>query len=106
MYFEMVDEEGLAGCGRGLGQFLVAGQHVDEAGLADIGTANECVLRTMVYGALADECAALDVIGVFDVHPLEIIIKAEREPFLEHPIVTVMFFACLIFGRAVVISWI
>ena len=65
---EVVDEQRLAGSGRGLGQFLVARQHVDETGFADIGAANEGVLGAVVLGALADECATLEVGGVLDVH--------------------------------------
>ena len=109
MNLKVVDEKRFARGGRSLGQLLVAGQHVDEARLADIGASDEGVLRTVVCRALADECAALDVVGVFDFHVLamkgrflKIIVKTKREPFLEHPIGAVMLFAGFIFDRAVV----
>ena len=74
----MVDEERLARCRGGLGQFLVACQHIDEAGLADIGAADEGVLGAMVLRALADEGAALDVSGVLDLHEFPFVVEVLR----------------------------
>ena len=65
---EVVDEQRLAWRGRGLGQLLVAREHIDEARLADVGTPDEGVFRAVVLRALVYESATLEVGGRFDIH--------------------------------------
>ena len=57
---EVVDQHGLSGGGRGHGQAFAAGQHVDQARLADVGAADEGVFGQVAGGALADVGVADD----------------------------------------------
>ena len=68
MNTKVVDEKRLTGSRRGLGQLLIACNHIDQAGFADIGPANKGIFRAVVLGTLVDESATLDVVGVFNIH--------------------------------------
>ena len=63
---EMVDEQGLSRGGRGLGQFFMVGQHVDQAGFAYIGTPDERVFRVCRGWALVHPGVADDKFCRFD----------------------------------------
>jgi hypothetical protein len=64
----MVDKQRLSGCGRCHGQAFTVGQHVDEAGLANVGTANEGVLRHVMLRALAHVGVADYEFGALNIH--------------------------------------
>ena len=68
IYKEMVDENGLAGSGRRLGQLAMIGEHVDETGFAHVASAYEGIFRQVGLGALAYQRAADGVFCRFYLH--------------------------------------
>lgn len=109
---EMVDEDRLAGCGRGFGQMCFARQHIDEARFANVASTDEgkfgqFSLRTLVHTGTANgifgrfdnhetpfQLAPVLREAVFLVLELEVIFQAKAEELPEHEVsVEATFFA-------------
>lgn len=65
---EVVDEQGLARCGGGLGQSFVAAEHVYEARFAYVASADEGVFGALVFGAVCHGRATDNVCGFLYLH--------------------------------------
>ena len=65
---KVVDRLGFTGASAHVGQLLLAGKHVDQRGLADIGTADKGVFRHLGFWTICIANKAADVVGAGNFH--------------------------------------